>query len=544
MKTKKAMTNMEIKMVLNELPMPGRIEKIYNRQRELVIVFSNFKLYICPFAIYMTSDGLKDKSNFAEFLRKHLKGRKASIRQHSFDRIVEIITNERILILEIFHRGNFILCDSEMNIIRALENQQWKDRKIFPREKYIYPKKTSSDISQKIVAVLAKDGFGKYAEEMLQDAGIDKDTPADKIETSSITRSFMERKLEPAIFYKDGEKIDVTPFPMKFYSSLESKKFPSFSAALEEFYRPIEEKEFIKSMQRTGIKKFIQKAADFRSKGEIIFRNHNLVISALESIKKREVSPIIKGLKGQNATLILEGQEITIDIKKSAEENAGDYFDKSKIFRKKAEKAEAIVIKPPKIPVEREKREWYHKFRWFVTSTGHLVVAGKDAITNEILIKKNLSENDIVFHADIHGASFVVIKNMKDPLEQALKEAAQFAACNSKAWPMGLGSVDVYWVRPDQVDKTSTSHLSKGSFTIHGKKNYYRNVELRFAIGFKEKLVSGPVESVSSITKNYVVLQPGDMPAEKLGVKIKKILGTDSKDIPSRIPGRKAGLIS
>ncbi len=33
-------------------------------------------------------------------------------------------------------------------------------------------------------------------------------------------------------------------------------------------------------------------------------------------------------------------------------------------------------------------KKWFEKFRWFVSSDGFLVVAGKDAITNEVLVKK------------------------------------------------------------------------------------------------------------------------------------------------------------
>ena len=51
---------------------------------------------------------------------------------------------------------------------------------------------------------------------------------------------------------------------------------------------------------------------------------------------------------------------------------------------KPAEIIEALA----KTKVEMENRQWYEKFRWFTSSEGFLVVAGKDTVSNEVLIKK------------------------------------------------------------------------------------------------------------------------------------------------------------
>jgi len=41
-------------------------------------------------------------------------------------------------------------------------------------------------------------------------------------------------------------------------------------------------------------------------------------------------------------------------------------------------------LKPlQKKKVELENRQWYEKFRWFTSSEGFLVVAGKDTVSNE-----------------------------------------------------------------------------------------------------------------------------------------------------------------
>jgi predicted ribosome quality control (RQC) complex YloA/Tae2 family protein len=179
-------------------------------------------------------------------------------------------------------------------------------------------------------------------------------------------------------------------------------------------------------------------------------------------------------------------------------------------------------------------KEWYEKFRWFKTSEGFLVVAGKDAVSNEVLIKKYTEPEDIVFHADIIGASFAVMKTEgKTPNQQSLKEAAEFAAAHSRGWREGFATVDVYWVTPEQISKTAPSgeYVPHGAFTISGKRNWMRNTPLKIAIGTildektgEIKFTSGPVDAVKAKTQNYVVIVPGDINAKELSKQILKRL--------------------
>ena len=53
---------------------------------------------------------------------------------------------------------------------------------------------------------------------------------------------------------------------------------------------------------------------------------------------------------------------------------------------------------------------WFEKFHWFISSDGYLVVGGRDAQQNEILVKRFMTQHDIFVHADIHGAPCVIIK--------------------------------------------------------------------------------------------------------------------------------------
>src|SRR3989344_8958557 len=97
--------------------------------------------------------------------------------------------------------------------------------------------------------------------------------------------------------------------------------------------------------------------------------------------------------------------DIKLDVTKSLEQNAETYFNESKKARKKIEGARIALnrslmkleelklnrikeLKEVKQKVE-IKREWYEKFRWFISSEGFLCIGGRDAATNEIVIKKH-----------------------------------------------------------------------------------------------------------------------------------------------------------
>jgi hypothetical protein len=181
--------------------------------------------------------------------------------------------------------------------------------------------------------------------------------------------------------------------------------------------------------------------------------------------------------------------------------------------------------------VEMENKEWYEKFRWFISSEGFLVVAGKDTVSNEVLIKKYAKEEDVVFHAEITGAPFTVIKTEGNPVGEAtLKEAGEYAASYSRAWRENAGSADVYWVKPDQLAKSGPSGESvpHGAFFVVGKRNWLRNMPLRTAVGIivneETSFVGGPVEAVKAKTKSYIVLLPGDNQGKELLKQIMKSL--------------------
>jgi len=75
-------------------------------------------------------------------------------------------------------------------------------------------------------------------------------------------------------------------------------------------------------------------------------------------------------------------------------------------------------------------------FRKFKTTSGKLVLAGKDAENNEELVKQ-AKDNEIVLHTAKPGSPFVNIrtKGSKTPItKKDIHEAAVFCAKYSQAW--------------------------------------------------------------------------------------------------------------
>jgi predicted ribosome quality control (RQC) complex YloA/Tae2 family protein len=433
--------------------------------------------------------------------------------------------------------------------------------------------------------------------------------------------SLKEGKLEPCIVVDEkGEWLDVTPIRLKKYEHFQTKAHEDFNKALDEFYMKAHLKlekvkaarEFERQLARLQRvlerqQKMLEAAERDKQRnkrlGELIYAHlgelqllrqrilnekksgkpWKQIVSGLQKEKEEGIVPAryFESLdsKQRILTVSLEGLRFQLDLTRSVQANATKFYEKVKKAQKKLEGARKALeetqtkiqklqqekqrlteeVKPP--PVRREKA-WYERFRWFYSSDDSLVVGGKDAATNEILIKKHMEPKDIVFHADIVGAPFVLLKTeRKTPSHQSLKEAAQFAASYSRAWREGFATIDVYWVHPEQVSKSPPpgQFLKKGSFMIRGAKNYIRNVPLTVAVGAQindhVRIIGGPPEAIRKHAKVYVEIVPGEQKSSQLAKRIrqllaekaprdkrKRILETPLEEIQAFIPSGKGNI--
>jgi predicted ribosome quality control (RQC) complex YloA/Tae2 family protein len=198
-------------------------------------------------------------------------------------------------------------------------------------------------------------------------------------------------------------------------------------------------------------------------------------------------------------------------------------------------RSETAAIHKKVIIKEQISKEWYERYRWFITTDGLLAIGGRDASSNSALIRKHLTEHDIVFHAEVHGSPFFIIKNaaafitaQEGKIDSSLQQVAQATISFSRAWRDGLSSADAYWVMPEQLKKGAPTgqFLPKGSFVIEGKRSYFKGVEIRLAIGLvqlngRETLVCGPEEAIKKRSIFYAVLLQGGMDPMNVAKKVK-----------------------
>jgi len=319
-----------------------------------------------------------------------------------------------------------------------------------------------------------------------------------------------------------------------------------------------------------GFKSQIQKNQEI---GDLIYANFTFIENLLKELSKaveklgwkefkerlengkksgNKIAQMIKNIdaKEKAVTIELDGKRVKLYLNKSVGENAEIYYEKAKKAKHKlegAQKAHEETLKKIKEieklieeeekkelsvrKLEKRKKKWFEKFRWFLSSEGFLIIAGKDATTNEIVVKRYMSENDLYCHADIYGAPHVVIKDGKKAGEKSLFEACQFAVSMSRAWKEGLYSGDAYWTEPNQVTKKAPSgeYLGKGAFMVYGKRNWMHGLPVKLAVGIvqyeEEKLpMCGPVEAVKAHTDKYIIIRPGRMKKSEFAKRLTKIL--------------------
>ncbi len=357
------------------------------------------------------------------------------------------------------------------------------------------------------------------------------------------------------------------------------------SVEVDKLTREAERLKRIIAEQEQALREDEKKAEHYRRIGDVIYahtsefqafldrfaaakragKDWKLLISEIMAAKKAETNSFVESFDSRNllVNVCVDDLRFSLNLRRTLFENAAQYYERGKKAKQKSQGAltaleetrgklaevehkigeaeEQKAVKPKEVMEELVKRkvkrkEWYEKFRWFTSSDGFLVVAGKDAVSNEVLVKKYAEADDPVFHAEVAGAPFVVVKTEgKTASEQALRESGAFAASFSRAWREGAGSADVYWVKPSQLTKSGPSgeYVPHGAFAVNGKRNWMRNVPLKLAIGVVEdeetRFVGGAVEAVKAKTKKYVTLVPGDLEGKEF---LKQILQALALKLP------------
>ncbi len=320
----------------SQLLASAKVEKIYHPQKKELV----FQLHlpgtgkkmlrmILPDFIYMTEfkgNYPERPSGFCMFLRKRLNNaRIRRIEQKGFERILEIEFETKeakyLMIVELFSKGNVVLCDMGYNIVGLLEVQFWKDREVKPKARYVFPERIdiskagleefrkALDTKKQAVKVLAADmGLGGvYAEEAFAISGVDKDKASlDEKESKKLfdaVKKLLDKAAEPMIIYSDEEVKDITPFGLSYYSNMKSEKLPTFNECFdriltESLKTEIKEEHLFKhntkldklqkivNMQSGQVEKMKQEIEEANKKAETLFNNYKLVEEIIKQVKE------------------------------------------------------------------------------------------------------------------------------------------------------------------------------------------------------------------------------------------------------------------
>lgn len=413
------------------------------------------------------------------------------------------------------------------------------------------------------------------------------------------------------IYEQDGEPIDISPIDLEIYNTYSKKKVGTFSEAIDLLFAKSESERIKKERSAIFEKKLeslkkrleIQKQSleSYKQEGQMnqrladaIYGNYQLIANILDKISGArrmnfswdDIKQVLAQEKAQGIyeasavkQIVPEKNKIILDIvggielfvDKSIAKNASAYYEKAKSSKSKIIGAKRILEKTemeikkleedrskiekeiekyvPKL-VEITKKEWYEKFHWFFTSSGLLAIGGHDATQNDILIKKYMEITDLVFHTEMPGSPFFLLRDGRDKAKAVDKQEVAIATASySRAWGQGRMSAEVYWVSPIQVTKKAEAgeYLSKGAFMIRGKKNFVKGTILEIAIGInkKDKLISGPSTTISKQSTAYVKIVPG---SEKKSIIAKKILQhlnkTKIDDIMRVLPSGESTILS
>jgi len=506
--------------------------------------------------------------------------------------------NRYVLIVEFFGEGNLLLCNYNKKILALLHSIDVKHRQLRVGADYNPPPTDGIDVinfkkddfkkilsSTTTIGKTIGRGLGlpkKYVEEIIRLSAINRAKPSNELSNEEIESLFdiinttisnvIKGNHDPTII-NDGEISEI--FPIRFSDdNTNAKKVSSFNDGLDIIFseqilqkgkslysdsaeKKIKELENTLDEQKKAISTVLEKSKQIADVANLFF--------TMQSEGKSDIKDprIVKILHDKNSEMIKEkgvsilkigDAKIKINPDLSLPSIASKLFDESKkqkgaiksiekLIKKTEDKLEKTIQKGEIARgsigfAEVRKKSWFERYRWFYTSDGILAVGGRDSSSNSAIIRKYMEKDDKVFHAEIHGSPFFILKDKNETIMPlSIRETSHATVCFSRAWKEGMYGVNCYWVTPEQVKKAAPSGqtMGKGSFIIEGTRNYNKITTLKLGIGILQKeedylLVCGPPEPIKKTCVCYVVIEPGSIEIADMGKRIRaNFVGVDEK---------------
>ncbi|GAM34138.1 DUF814 family protein [Talaromyces pinophilus] len=201
---------------------------------------------------------------------------------------------------------------------------------------------------------------------------------------------------------------------------------------------------------------------------------------------------------------------------------------------KKHLKQEKQVLRPSRKPF------WFEKYLYFISSEGYLVLGGRDSHQTEILYQRYLKKGDVFVHADLEGATPMIVKNKEGTPDApippgTLTQAGSISVATSKAWET-KALMPSWWVQAHQVSRTNERGelLANGAFMVKGEKNYLAPGQpiLGFAVLFQISK-----ESVQNHRKHRVEGPAETEPIETVSPEAVSTVKDGSADVKEAVEG-------
>ena len=497
--------------------------------------------------------------------------------------------NRFVLIVEFFGEGNMLLCNYSKKILALMHSIDVRHRQLRIGLEYKPPPEDGIDIidlkkeefkeilstSTSIGKIIGR-GLGlpkKYVEEIIRLSSIDRTKPSDEISEDEfeslfdvirITISNVINGVHDPTIITDAEKSDI--FPIRFSDdNTGAREVPSFNEGLDIIFteRILEKgKSLYGEEAQKRISELQNRLEEQKNAIEIVQKKSkniadvaNLLFSMQSEGKSKISEPeVVKALKNQNAELVkekgipilkIDDAKVKIELNAPLPSLASILFDESKKQKGAITSIEKLIEKTEdqlEKTIEKgeiakgsvgfsdiRKKNWYERYRWFFTSDGLLAVGGRDSSSNSALVRKHMESNDKIFHAEINGSPFFILKDTnEDLMPLSLEETAYATVCFSRAWQASAHGLNSFWVKPDQIKKAAPTgqSMGKGSFMIYGTRNFIKVASLKLAVGIMKEdenflLVSGPVEPIKKNCLCYVIIEPGGSPISDVAKKIR-----------------------
>ena len=522
-----------------------------------------------------------------------LRSKIEKIEQIGTERIVYLtfsnFENRFVLIVEFFGEGNMLLCNYNKKILALMHSIDVRHRQLRIGLEYQPPPQDGIDIldleKEKFKGILSTStsigkiigrGLGlpkKYVEEIIRLSAISRVKPSNELSDdefevlfdviNTVISNVVNGKHDATII-TDKEESDV--FPIRFSDdNTKAREVSNFNEGLDiifteqilqkgkSLYSKEAEKRITELQNRLDEQK---NAIDVvQEKSKRIADVANLLFSIQSEGQSKIYDPeIIESLKNQNTELIKEkgvpilkinDAKVKIELDSPLPSIASILFDESKKQKgainsiqkliKKTEDQLQKTIEKGEIAKgsvgfsEIRKKSWYERYRWFFTSDGILAVGGRDSSSNSALVRKHIENGDKIFHAEINGSPFFILKDRNEMLMPlSLEEVAHATVCFSRAWQTFAHGLNSFWVNPDQIKKAAPSgqSMGKGSFMIYGTRNFIKVSSLKLAVGVMKEgenylLVCGPPEPIKKKCICYAIIEPGGSSISDVAKKIR-----------------------